>query len=104
MGVIERLFGSGGSTLRKAGIAFAAVFLIVGMVGPAAGVSAANLSFSDDGGDGAPNPYVSTDVTVDAYQASWGDSLQYEDDSGSVTSLPASLNAPRITTTSGRAQ
>ncbi len=89
MGVLDRLMGT--SKLRKAGIAFAALFLIVGMVGPAAGISASQLNFSDD--DGAPNPYVSTDVTVDSYEASWGDSLQYEDDSGAVTQLPGELNS-----------
>ena len=89
--MLGKIFSSG--SIRKAGIAFAALFLIVGMVGPAAGVSAANLSYATDGGDGAPNPYVSTDVTVDAYQTSWGDSLQYEDDSGAVSDLPAELNS-----------
>ncbi len=87
MGVMDTL--SGGS-LRKAGIAFFAVLLVVGM-GPAAAVSAADLNFDDE--SGAPNPYADVgEVTVSDYNVAWGDSLQYEADDGSVTDLPADLN------------
>ena len=57
---------------------------------PAAAVSAGDLNH---GADGAPNPYVSADVTVDSYDVGWGDDPQYEDDSGEVTDLPAAVNS-----------
>ena len=44
-----------------------------------------------DSGD-APNPEIVADTTVDNYEVSWGDDPRYEDDSGSVTDLPATVN------------
>jgi len=64
--------------------------LLVVAAGPAAAVSAGDLNH---GADGAPNPYVDTDVTVDSYDVDWGDDPQYEDDSGDVTDLPATVNS-----------
>lgn len=57
---------------------------------PAAAVSSADLNYGENGID---NPYVSADVTVDSYDVGYGDTPQYEDDSGSVTDLPASVNS-----------
>lgn len=70
----------------KRGLALAAVALVMlSAVGPAAA-----LSFAD--GD-APNPTIEAETTIDSYQVGWGDDLRYEDDSGSVTQLPASVNS-----------
>jgi len=44
----------------------------------------------DDGS--APNPEIEADTTVENYQVGWGDDVRYEDDSGSVTDLPATVN------------
>jgi len=52
-----------------------------------AGVAALNFTDGE-----APNPRISADVTVDAFETSWGDDLKYEDDSGAVTDLPATVN------------
>ena len=50
----------------------------------------AALNFSAD----APNPTAKVDsVTVSAYDVKWGDSLTFENDSGSVLALPATLNS-----------
>jgi len=78
--------------MRRKLLAVAAMMmaLLVVSATPAAAISVGDLNFGEDG---APNPYVETDVTVDSYDVDWGDDPQYEDDSGDVTDLPATVNS-----------
>lgn len=69
---------------------FAGLLAALVMVSMVATPAAAALAFGDSG---APNPYIDADTTIESYEASWGDDLQYEDDSGEVTSLPATVNS-----------
>lgn len=64
----------------------AVVMLVLSIV--TSGTVAA-LNFSAD----APNPMMKVDsATVSSYDVKWGDSLKFENDSGSVQALPATLN------------
>lgn len=71
---------------RRSIAALAAALVLLSAIAPAA----AALSFVEGN---APNPAIEADTTIDSYDVTWGDNLQYEDDSGSVTDLPASVNS-----------
>lgn len=68
---------------------FAGLLAALVMVSMVATPAAAALAFGDSG---APNPYIDADTTIDSYDASWGDNLQYADDSGETQNLPAKVN------------
>lgn len=77
------------SNLRK-GLTLLLIALVAMSVGPAS-AAAQPLNYTD--GD-APNPYISTDVTIDDYSmADMDDPLSYYDDSGDVAVLPGSVNS-----------
>jgi hypothetical protein len=76
--------------MRKRIFATLLAILVVGSgLAPMAAAAGGGLNF--DSGN-APNPTLHADTTVQEYQVSWGDSLQYEDDSGDVVNLPAEIN------------
>ena len=65
-----------------------AALLVTSAVAPAA---LAASDFNEDASS-AQNPYIATDVTVDNFDRSSIEPGQYEDDSGGVATLPATVN------------
>ena len=80
--------------MKRALMAFVLVSSLLASAAAPAAMAQSNSSTSDDP---APNPWISTDVTKDVHEMSWGDNaseaLQYEADNGDIVSLNASVNS-----------
>ncbi|RLM53730.1 hypothetical protein DVK02_12865 [Halobellus sp. Atlit-31R] len=66
-----------------------AMLVVASGFAPMAAAAGGGLNYADGK---APNASIDADVTVDAYEVSWADSLRYENDNGEAESLPAELN------------
>ncbi|OYR61153.1 hypothetical protein DJ71_24395 [Halorubrum sp. E3] len=75
------------STLKTVFTALLATLLVTSLAAPAA---MAAPDFNENG-SAAQNPYISADVTVENFDRSSMSPGQYEDDSGEIATLPASV-------------
>ena len=77
-----------GSRIRSLLVALIVSMMFMGAVAPTA-LAAADFNES---ASAAQNPYIATDVTVESYDRSTMEPGQYEDDSGEIATLPATVN------------
>jgi hypothetical protein len=69
-----------------------ALMAVTAVAGPAAAQSVAQTNQINPDASAAQNPYISADVTVDTFDRTEMSPGQYEDDSGDVSTLPATVD------------